>query len=202
MKAAEFHRFKEFLPTIEGLLPELISIRTCDVGFYPTLTERATVAFRLYTKMSEECPVCYAVGGSHQFLRCGNGHLVCSECFPHIHGCPLCRGSLRDFTDSNGLAMFSACPNIHVGCDVVIPRGGNHTCPLDLLVQLTTDQRNIVGYILTSMAIYDEPTFVWTVPAIILMDEMFKKYMDNPDVWERFFGDDSDTLNNLLMIIS
>jgi hypothetical protein len=33
MKAAEFHRFKEFLPTIEGLLPELISIRTCECWF-------------------------------------------------------------------------------------------------------------------------------------------------------------------------
>ncbi len=114
----------------------------------------------------------------------------------------MCRGSLRDFTDSNGLAMFSACPNIRVGCNVMIPRGGNHTCPSDLLVQLTSDQLNIVVYILSAMAIYDEPIFVWTVQAIILMDEMFHHYMDNPDVWERFFGDDSDTLDKLLVIIS
>jgi hypothetical protein len=52
------------------------------------------------------------------------------------------------------------------------------------------------------MAIYGEPTFVWTVEAIILMDEMYDHYVHNPDVWERFFGDDSDTLDNLLVIIN
>lgn len=149
-----------------------------------------------------ECPVCYVIGSNDQFVRCGNGHVACNDCFPRIQACPMCRDSLRNFTDSNGLAAYIDCPNCYVGCNAAIPRGGNHTCRLELLAQLNKDQRSIIGHILTTFTMFETPLFIWNLKANRLMKEMFDHYLQNPEVWERYFGGaDSDVLSAVIAII-
>ena len=48
-----------------------------------------------------ECPVCL----DHitpPIKQCIKGHLMCSDCFPRLHHCPTCRGSM---CDERNLAM-------------------------------------------------------------------------------------------------
>lgn len=153
--------------------------------------------------MSRECPVCYCViGNENNYLRCGNDHMVCVECCGRIESCPLCRGSLLDFTNSHGTHVYNACRNADIGCTVAILTGVDHICRWDLLAQLNDNQSNILAHILVSLFIIRQPTLVWNNEALQDISNMYLHYTQYPEVWKRFFENDPHALSELLTIIS